>query len=649
MFKRSFHKLGTRFFAAITISVMLALNFSFAGPSPVYAANFTMTDLGTLGGRDSMAWAINEAGKVVGESNIGGDAEYHAFVWDTVGGMMDLGTLGGSWSRARALNEVGQVVGDAYIEGNAEYHAFVWDGAGGMTDLGTLGGSYSLAAAINEAGQVVGDALTAGNNHHAFVWDSASGMTDLGTLDGGYSVAVAINDAGQVVGYGSAAGNTETHAFLWDSVGGMTDLGTLGGVHSEPLAINEAGQVVGYSLTVGNTAVHAFLWDSVGGITDLGTLGGSESQAVAINESGQVVGYSRIAGNAAWHAFIWDSVGGMTDLGTLGGSDSFARAINDAGQVVGNAHTVGNAGDHSFIWDSVEGMSDLGTLGGVGSQPLAINEAGQVVGVSNMEGDFERHAFIANTSISDTTPPDTMIDSNPSNPSSSSGASFSFSGADSESGVASFECSLDSGAFTSCASPQPYSSLSDGSHTFQVRAIDGAGNIDPTPASYSWVISTVTLDVSQITSTSATCSQFNSGNAATLSQLQYAVSKGRVTAVNPSVFIYWVEVNAVAGSNSFTINQSITTGNYESHFFRQAAGSAVYRSNCTMLKGTIGTANGVTTVSFNASAPGTYIIAIKYNAASVQGFPVPSPTTVHYDFSAPGVTSSTQGLDLIKP
>jgi hypothetical protein len=294
-------------------------------------------------------------------------------------------------------------------------------------------------------------------------------------------------------------------------------------------------------------------------------------------------------------------------------------------------------------------MTDLGTLGGIGSQPLAINEAGQVVGVSNMEGDFERHAFIVNFSISDTTPPDTMIDNSPSNPSNNSNASFSFSGADSESGVASFECSLDSGAFTSCASPQPYSSLSDGSHTFQVRAIDGAGNIDPTPASYSWVISTVTLDVSQITSTSATCSQFSSGNAATLSQLQYAVSKGRVTAVNPSGFIYWVEANAVAGSNSFTINQSITTGNFDSHFFRQAVGSAVYRSNCTTLKGTIGTANGVTTVSFNASTAGTYILAVRYNAASIQGFPAPTPTTVHYDFSTSGVPGSTTGLDLVKP
>ena len=90
----------------------------------------------------------------------------------------------------------------------------------------------------------------------------------------------------------------------------------------------------------------------------------------------------------------------------------------------------------------------------------------------------------------DTTPPDTTITSVPANPSNSSAASFSFSGADSGTGVAAFECQLDSSSFASCASPQNYSNLGDGPHTFAVRAIDGAGNPDPTPASYTWKVDT---------------------------------------------------------------------------------------------------------------------------------------------------------------
>ena len=41
-----------------------------------------------------------------------------------------------------------------------------------------------------------------------------------------------------------------------------------------------------------------------------------------------------------------------------------------------------------------------------------------------------------------------------------------------------------------CSSPQPYSSLADGAHTFEVRATDPAGNTDPTPASGSFTVDT---------------------------------------------------------------------------------------------------------------------------------------------------------------
>src|SRR5207247_2377443 len=86
--------------------------------------------------------------------------------------------------------------------------------------------------------------------------------------------------------------------------------------------------------------------------------------------------------------------------------------------------------------------------------------------------------------------PDTTIGSTPSNPSTTTSASFTFS---SESG-ATFQCSLDNAAFTACASPQAYSSLAQGGHTFQVRASDAAGNTDATPASYGWSIDSIAPD-----------------------------------------------------------------------------------------------------------------------------------------------------------
>ncbi len=62
---------------------------------------------------------------------------------------------------------------------------------------------------------------------------------------------------------------------------------------------------------------------------------------------------------------------------------------------------------------------------------------------------------------------------------------FSFNATETE---ATFECSLDSRPFTPCSSPVKYKDLTEGSHTFKVRATDKAGNTDPTPAIYQWTV-----------------------------------------------------------------------------------------------------------------------------------------------------------------
>jgi uncharacterized repeat protein (TIGR02543 family) len=91
----------------------------------------------------------------------------------------------------------------------------------------------------------------------------------------------------------------------------------------------------------------------------------------------------------------------------------------------------------------------------------------------------------------DIAPPDTSITAHPDDPSNSADASFSFTSTEAGS---TFECQLDGGGFSACTSPQAYTSLSNGAHTFDVRAIDAASNVDPTPASYSWTIDTVPPD-----------------------------------------------------------------------------------------------------------------------------------------------------------
>ncbi len=89
-----------------------------------------------------------------------------------------------------------------------------------------------------------------------------------------------------------------------------------------------------------------------------------------------------------------------------------------------------------------------------------------------------------------TLPPNTSITSQPGSPTASTSATFSFTGTDNV-GVTGYEVSLDNSAFVAATgTSQTYTSLSDGSHTFQVRARDAAGNADPTPASFTWIVDT---------------------------------------------------------------------------------------------------------------------------------------------------------------
>ena len=93
---------------------------------------------------------------------------------------------------------------------------------------------------------------------------------------------------------------------------------------------------------------------------------------------------------------------------------------------------------------------------------------------------------IAEELTKDTTPPDTSITSKPLNLTNSTSANFSFTSTE----TATFECQMDSGGYTSCTSPKSYTGLTEGSHSFSVKAIDSAGNTDSTPASYTWTIDT---------------------------------------------------------------------------------------------------------------------------------------------------------------
>ena len=121
---------------------------------------------GTVDGR---GMDINDAGAVAGHAY--GSGAWSGFVWDPVTQTFSvLPSLGGSNTYVYGMNNAGKVVGSSQLP-DGSWHGFAWDPATGVAlDLGTLpGDAQSEARSINDRDQVVGKSYGSGNEH-AVLW-----------------------------------------------------------------------------------------------------------------------------------------------------------------------------------------------------------------------------------------------------------------------------------------------------------------------------------------------------------------------------------------------------------------------------------------------------------------------------------------------
>jgi uncharacterized membrane protein len=391
--------------AAVSDTTIPDVYKAFSNPSPGMPTNLGVLPAGAAVGSQrpcfdcawpSWAFWISDSGTIVGQSGDGtidpltADQKVFAVAWKG-GKIVNLGTLGGNQSTAGAVNRRGDVAGAAlnqtidafpgrfpyndffFFGSGTESHAVLWRD-GETHDLGTLGGPDSAAFLVNEDGLVAGASDVdfgaypsvenpgGGPMVHPFLWQDGR-MRDLiadapaGMFGGTYGIATWLNNRGQVTGTMNLTGDRTWRSFFWDR-GVVQDLGTLGGIITTPSWLSETGAVVGKSdvtdicttCAPGNQKQlhHPFIWKR-GVMTDLGVLPGDNAgSAFSINRHEQIVGRSLTclkvtAGDGCdgvYRAFLWER-GSLVDLQSLvvpgtGLTVDGAEEINDRGEIIGS-------------------------------------------------------------------------------------------------------------------------------------------------------------------------------------------------------------------------------------------------------------------------------------------------------------------------
>jgi large repetitive protein len=157
----------------------------------------------------------------------------------------------------------------------------------------------------------------------------------------------------------------------------------------------------------------------------------------------------------------------------------------------------------------------------------------------------------------DRTAPIASITSAPPTPTNVTTASFTFTSNDP---TATFQCRLDGAAFAPCVSPKDYSGLTNGNHTFRVRAIDLAGNVGAT-ALHTWNVdttppnTTITGNPGAVTTSTSATFTFTASQAGSVFDCSLD-GAGFTACTSPSTY-----TGLVAGSHSFRVRATDPAGN----------------------------------------------------------------------------------------
>ena len=331
----------------------------------------------------------------------------------------------------------------------------------------------------------------------------ASGASSLlySTLIGGSGyesgAAIAVDATGAAyIGGSSEGASGEKYDVTADQLGGGVGRGSA--IVTKVVQSGSSNATLGFSTTIPN-----------------GGFGGDAVAGIAVDDvSGAVYAVGQSNGNAPV-----GTTAGAFQTTHPGADDGFATKIVSSGDVTppettitggpANGGTVSSASvtfnfsadetatfECSYDGGAYSACSSPGP-GTTGSDSRTLANGPHTFNVRAKDGANNTDATPASrtftVSVPDTSAPDTAITSGPAAGSTVATAAVSF-GFSSTEGGSTFECSYDGAAFSACTTPGPGSNGSDtralanGSHTFSVRARDGSGNADGSPASRTFTV-----------------------------------------------------------------------------------------------------------------------------------------------------------------
>jgi DNA-binding beta-propeller fold protein YncE len=372
-----------------------------------------------------------------------------------------------------------------------------WDGCitgakniAGSTGTGACADAPGAAANGTGSGLDVPTSIAVSPDGHS-VYVGAQGDAAVNTFD--RAADGTLTDVGCITGDKDGPGSGGT-GVCTDAPGATGAPGYGSGLYSaSALAVSPDGDSV-YSAAYGDSAVASFDRAADGTLTWGGCITGDKGGAGSAGTGAcdDVPGATEgLNGLGSGLAFVYHSIAVSPD-----GRSVYAAAFHDAAVAGFN-----RAADGSLAWDGcITGakgnfFSGSGGTGACDDAPGATAD-GNGSGLSAPLGlavspDGDSVYAAASRAVASFTreplTPQTSLSAGPSGTTSDNTPTFAFA---SDTPGASFECQIDVSPFFDCASPYTTYALADGPHRFRVRAVDGFGHTDPTPASRDFTVDT---------------------------------------------------------------------------------------------------------------------------------------------------------------